>query len=149
MTKRRLFGAAFFCIWLALAELWAVMALTGMSLWPRWVQRAVPAAVICAYAVSFALSAWFFLRIRSRRDCEPLYREAMAAFVAGDFDGAEENLNEILRTNALDGDCIFLKAHIALARGRKRRARRLFRKCRDFDEEGKWAWEIKSTLETL
>ena len=152
LKRRYLAGAAFLCVWLALAESWVLHELIRPAGARAGLGGLLPAAVAALYAVSAALSAWVLARKRfcaAPGDVDGLYREAMAAFVAGDFEGAHGHLNEILKGNPLDCDCMFLKAEMALARGRKRRAKRLFRKCRDFDEEGKWAWEIQTALEKL
>lgn len=150
--RRHLAGAAFLCVWLALAEIWALYELTGHAGVPATLGAFLPATVAGLYVASAAFSACIMLRKRSSAgpvDIDGLYRGAIAAFVAGDFEGAHGHLKQIRKRDPLDCDCLFLEAEVALARGRKRRAKRLFRKCMDFDEEGKWAWEIQTALEKL
>ena len=82
-------------------------------------------------------------------EMDEMYGAALAAFAAGRDEEVLRILRNMLRRRALDPDCLFLRAQTSLRRGDKRRARRLFRKCRDFDEEGKWTWEIGAALDNL
>ncbi len=147
-TGRYLLGAVFFCVWVLLVQAWIFISLTQPATLAPWLEKTVPAMALVLYGAGFALSAWVAaaLRMRQGSDEDVLYSEAMKAFVAGDFDAANAMVRRILKTGALDCDCIFIQAHVALRQGRKRRAKRLFRKCRDFDEEGKWVWETERAL---
>ena len=78
---------------------------------------------------------------------EDLYSRALAAFLGGNDELAEKLLKKAMEKRPLDADCLFLRGQTALMGKRKHRARRYFRKCLVYDENGKWEREIQGALD--
>ncbi|MCD6405951.1 MAG: hypothetical protein J7M19_09000 [Planctomycetes bacterium] len=151
LRKGYLLGAAVLALWVALVEAYVVLRIVS----PEGLRGYVmPALVWGAVGISAAnaLVAALFLWRDSRvgpSERRALYREALEAFARGDDAECERILKGLLWAGAPDVDCLFLRAQAAAGGGRSRRAKRLFRKCRDFDEKGKWDWEIRNAIEKL
>ncbi len=149
--RRYLLGAGAFVLWLVAAETLVVSSVAGLEVGFRWRELAWGVAV-GLYVANFALSLVYVLRRRGggvQQQRKELYCAALEAFLAGDDAKAGKELMKLRKIDPLDPDGLFLEAEVALAAGRERRAKSLFRRCRDFDEEGKWEWEIECALERL
>lgn len=151
LRKRYLLGAAVLALWAALVEARVGLGIVSPKGLGGYVMQALVWSAVGIWTVN-ALVAAFFLWRSSRvgpPDRRALYLEALEAFMRGDDDECERVLKGLLRAGAPDADCLFLRAQAAAGGGRSKRAKRLFRKCRDFDEKGKWDWEIRNALRKL
>lgn len=119
---------------------------------PIYIGPALLAAVLGVSVANAANEITHIVRerknIRTGR-VEEFYMQALKAFVSGEDRLADGYLRDALQADELNADCLFLRAQVAIRLGRERRARRLLRKCGDFDENGKWKWEIAAALGRL
>lgn len=150
LGRRYLWAAVYFAVWVLVVQARLVASVMGAS--QTTLSRGLTAAAAAILGINSILSFLYLYRERrapDRRETDSLFGAAMAAFAAGRDDEVERIVRKLLRVRAFDPDCLFLGAQSALRTGKKGRARRLFRKCACFDEEGKWAWEIRRALERL
>ncbi len=150
--RRKYFlGAAVFVVWVLAIEGYVAAKSVNPVDAPSYVRPAFLATVIVLSAATVLWEIIVFVRSRAKAAgrLEELYRSALARFAAGDDERAEILLREAVKLDPLDVDCLFLRAEVSRRMGNVSRARRLFRKCRDFDEKGKWKWEIDSALASL
>jgi hypothetical protein len=152
LRKSHLRGALFLLLWLVPAEAYVLVTMTK----PAGLPASLPSAAWMTAAGLWVLNATLALihimrSARARRDKmgEKLFSEALQAHLCGKDAEAEKLLRRLLAIDASDPDALFLRAQTAARLGKTRRAKRLFRKCRDFDEKGKWTWEIVSAMENL
>ncbi|MHC4712159.1 MAG: tetratricopeptide repeat protein [Planctomycetota bacterium] len=147
LRRRYLLGALYFAGWVFLITARVLFSVLGLPLTgaANWLSTAAAAVfgMNCALALCYI---YWERRAPRAEDMDETYGAALAAFAAGRDKEVLRILRKMLRRRALDPDCLFLWAQTALREGDKRRARRLFRKCRDFDEEGKWTWEVERAL---
>ena len=101
----------------------------------------------CGMASSLLHSSRMRGPAREQRDAH--YREGMVAFLRDELDAAEAKFKAALRLDPGDVDSMLQLGTILKARGQRRRARRMFKKCRSRDLEGKWEWEISRELSEL
>jgi len=152
LRRRYLSAAAELVVWAAFIEGYVLVRTVSPSGLPRYAETVLLTGVLGIFAANAIVEG---LRlVRESRNAfggrlDDIYREALAAFVAGDDKKADELLRTALRLDGLNVDCLYLRAEVAARLGATARARRLFRKCRDFDETGKWKWEIEAALERL
>ncbi len=150
LRRRYLLGALYFAVWVFLITARALVSVPGLPATGAANWFSAGAAALFGMNCALALCYIYWERGAPRaEDMDETYGTALAAFAAGRDEEVLRILRKMLRRRAFDTDCLFLWAQTALRRGDKRRARRLFRKCRDFDEEGKWAWEIERALRHL
>ncbi len=81
---------------------------------------------------------------REKRDAH--YREGMIALLRNDLEEAEAGFKAALRLDPWDADSMLQLGTVYRSGGRPRRARRMLKKCRANDLEGKWEWEIAEEL---
>jgi tetratricopeptide (TPR) repeat protein len=152
LRRRYLSAAAELVVWAAFIEAYVLVRTVSPSGLPRYAEAVLLTGVLGIFAVNAIVEGLRLVRDAgnaSGGQLDEIYREALAAFVAGDDKKADELLRTALRFDALNVDCLYLRAEVAARLGAMARARRLFRKCRDFDETGKWNWETKAALERL
>jgi len=152
LGRKYLLGAGLLIMWvLALEAFFMLRAVSPVSVAP-WVEPALLTVVCVAWAANAVVAAAAIKRrsgTASAAARDELYRKGLAAFAAGNDEGCRSFLKKLLAADRLDADCLFLAASIALKQGKIARAKRLFRKCRDFDEKGKWSWHINAALEEI
>ncbi len=152
LRKKYLSGAMVIVLWTALAQAYILLKAITPSGLPIYVHPALLAALVSIFAANAVLEVLHLARDARASQGERLdevYSRALTAFLSGEHAKADELLKTALSIDNLDPDSLFLRAQVAAALGKKRRARRFLRKCRDFDEEGKWKWEIASAMERL
>jgi len=116
---------------------YVVALVAGLGLW--------------AYAVGDTLAlAARSRRIEAKADVADAHiRQALAAYLADDYDGAGAALKGALRINPDDPDALFHLGAVHAAAGRPRPAARAFRKCLRCDLDGKWEREVHARLQRL
>lgn len=147
-----LLGALVFVLWSALVEAYVIVGAVNPVGTPGYVRPTLLWAACGVYglnALAALLLLWKSRRAGTTESRGDLHRRALEAFARGSDRECERLLDGLGSMEALDADCLFLRAQAALRQGKRRRAKRLFRKCRDFDEKGKWSWEIAAALEKL
>ena len=145
-------GAAIVALWAALVECYAVVRVLNPSGLPLYIEPALLAGIVSIWSANAVLEGLQLERARRNRlsgRIETLYADALTAFASGEDAKADELLRSALHSDELNVDCLFLRAQVALKQGKTGRARRLLRKCRDFDEKGKWRWETQAAWERL
>jgi|GEM_PF-5665320 len=152
LRRKYLSAALILVVWTVMLEAYLLLKVIRPSGLPVYVEPGLLTALVSVFAANVVLEIIHLARasrnIATGR-LDEIHAQALAAFVAGEHQKADELLKAALRLDGLDPDCLFLRAQVAEWLGKKRRARRLLRKCRDFDEKGKWKWEIASALERL
>jgi hypothetical protein len=152
LRRKYLSAAAIMAVWTVMLEAYLLLKVIRPSGVPVYVEPGLLTALVSVFAANVVLEIILLARASrsvSTGRLDEIYSEALAAFVAGEDQKADELLKSALRLDGLDPDCLLLRAQVAARLGKKRRARRLLRKCRDFDEKGKWKWEIHTLLEHL
>ena len=153
LLRKKYISAAFVIVlWTALAQAYVLLKAINPSGLAVYVHPALLAALVSIFAANAVLESLHLARDgRAAQDerLDEVYSQALTAFLSGEHSKADELLKTALRIHNLDPDSLFLRGQVAAALGKKRRARRFLRKCRDFDEEGKWKWEIASAIERL
>lgn len=153
ILRRKYFsGAVILILWIGALDAYVLMKNLNPSGVPLYVEPALLAALISTFAANATNEVLHIGRQQrnlSTGRVDELYSRALAAFVAGEDRSADDLLRSALRLDELNVDCLFLRGQVAGRLGRNHRARRLLRKCGDFDENGKWKWEISAILERL
>jgi len=145
--RRYLLGAGLLLLCVLLFEGYAGLLVVSPSGAPGWLGAALFWLAAGIWALN-ALAEGLLWASGGEGEREEVYRRALEAFAAGEDERCEKLLASALRRGPLDADFLFLRAQAALKAGRRRRARRLFRKCRDFDEKGKWTGRIESAMKS-
>ena len=150
LFRRKYFsGAAMVIMWLLLIETLIGLAVVRPVGIADYVMPAGIAGAIAVFALNLLTQGVQLSQAGRKAKADQMFSQALSSFVAGDDEKAEEILHDLQSIDRLDVDCLFLRAKIALKQGKTRRAGRLFRKCRDFDEKGKWSWEIRQATNRL
>ncbi len=145
-------GTAYFLIFMAGVD--AVVA-------ARWLLDVDWAADLLLAGIAVAGLVWLvaFLdmaRLAFFRDYEKRAEErrtlagrGVRAYAAGRLGEARTAFRACLALDARDADALFWYGCIEARRGKRRRARRAFRRCVRHDLDGKWAWQTGVELERL
>lgn len=153
IIRRKYFrAAALIVLFLGLLQVYLLVKAIHPAGLPAWTEPAVLAGIIAILAANAAFEAYILVRGRgvdARARLESLYSQALGAYIRGDDGKASELLRAASRLDGLNADVLFLRAQVAARQGHSRRAGRLFRKCMDFDEKGKWGWETQTALNRL
>jgi len=152
LRKRYFLAAAELALFLALVQVYILVEIIRPTGIPARLGAAVLTGAIAIAAVNAAFEIIRLARnnhLRAANSLETLYSQALAAYISMEDAKAEEILRRALRLDGLNVDVLFLRAQVAARLGNARHARRLFRKCRNFDEKGKWGWETQVALEHL
>jgi hypothetical protein len=153
LLRRKYISAAVILVsWTVALDAYILLRVLSPSGLPLYIGPALLAAVLGVLVANAVNELTHMVRertnIRTGR-VDEFYLQALKAFVSGEDRLADGYLKDALQVDELNADCLFLRAQVAMKLGRERRARRLLRKCGDFDENGKWKWEIAAALERL
>jgi hypothetical protein len=152
LRRKYVLGAAIFVVWALFVEGYVLVRTVNPAGLTNYVKPSLLAGLLVIFAASAGRELLHLARVHGLHaadQLQELYSEALGAYVSGEDKRADEILRQALKFDKLDVDCLFLRASVAARLGRRSRARRLFRKCRNFDEKGKWGWEVERALETL
>ena len=126
--------------------------LIGVFVSPGRFASALPVTFfVMLVAVWLATQGLFILKVRSeeQKDLEErnrLFRKFMIAMLKNDLENARRQLERILETDREDVDALFHLCQLLRATGDNEGAEKVLKRCRDFDEEGKWKWELVDTI---
>jgi tetratricopeptide (TPR) repeat protein len=151
--RRKYFrAAAVMVVFLALLQAYVLLRMVRPAGVPDYAPAAV-LALMLAVAIANAVAEGYHITRRRHfavgGKAEELYANALRAYISGEDKKADEFLSSALSLDELNADLLFLRAVVATRLGKAKRARRLFRKCRNIDENGKWSWEIDAALSRL
>ena len=127
----------------------------GATLEAPWESDALFGALLFAvgvYAYSLADIALHLTRAaigRNSAERENRFRQGVIAAATGDTDAAAEALRAALAIDSTDVEAHLHLGTLYARQGRRRKARAQLRRCRKFDVEGKWDWEVDCELERL
>lgn len=76
-------------------------------------------------------------------------RAGLAAAVRGDAERAEREFRRVLAIDPTDVEAHLNLGTVLAQSGNVRRARRFLKRCRRFDIDGKWDWEVEQELAAL
>lgn len=150
--RKYLSAAVVLVLWTAALDAYILLKTLRPAGVPLYVEPVLLTALVATFAANLVNELLHIERERrniSTGRVDELYAKALAAYVAGEDHSADDLLRSALQLDELNADCLFLRGQIAAQLGRKRRARRLLRKCNDFDENGKWKHEIDSVVGQL
>ena len=126
--------------------------LIGVFVSPGKFASALPVSfLILLVVVWLATQALFILKVRGEeeKDFEKrsrLFRKFMIAMLKNDLEDARRQLERILEADREDVDALFHLHQLLKATGDNEGAGKMLKRCRDFDEKGKWKWELADTL---
>jgi hypothetical protein len=152
LRRRYFLAAGILIVFLAVVQAWVLARVIHPAGVPGWTGPLLLAGAIAIWAANAAFEVYEAAggkRHDAANRVAALYSEALGAYISADDEKAEGLLRSAMRIDGLDADLLFLRAQAAAHRGDKRRAGRLFRKCMDFDEKGKWGWEARTALKRL
>lgn len=127
----------------------------GATLEAPWESEALFAALLATvgvYAYSLADIAINLARAaigKNSVERENRFRQGVVAATSGDMDAAAEALKGTLAIDSTDVEAHLHLGSLYAGQGRRRKARAHLRRCRKFDVEGKWDWEVDCELERL
>jgi tetratricopeptide (TPR) repeat protein len=153
MSRRKyLSAAAVLVLWTASLDAYILLKTLKPAGIPLYVEPALLTMLVATFVANLVNELLHIGRERrniSTGRVDELYGQALSAYVSGEDHKADDLLKSALQLDELNADCLFFRGQVAAQLGKKRRARRLLRKCRDFDENDKWKWEIASILGQL
>lgn len=121
-------------------------ALGSGWLWALWLSAGG------LWLASASATGWWLWRRhpeRFRQVNDELYREAIDQYLKGHWSEARWRLAKILGADRTDCDALIHLGTLHRHTGQPEEARRLLRRCRELDTEGKWRWEIQEELARL
>jgi len=104
---------------------------------------------------AFAIGDTMALALRRRRiealadAANARIRDALVAYLRGDYAGAVKALRAALRINDQDPDALFHLGVVCAHMGQRRKARRALHQCIRHDHDGKWDSEAHEQLRAL
>ena len=152
MRRKYLKAAAVIVVFLALLQAYVLLWVIRPAGVPEYAPAAVLAMMLAVAIANVVAEIYHITRRRhfaAGGKAEELYASALRAYISGEDRKADEFLSSALGLDELNVDFLFLRAVVATRLGKIKRARRLFRKCRNIDENGKWRWEIEAALSKL
>lgn len=148
--RRYVSGALVFITWALIVEAWIFLNTVEPAGAPAKTEKFLLTAAAAVYGIHLAVELVLFIRRGKKQEsADELYLRALAAWTAGRAEDSLDLARRAARRGAGEADCLFLAANAAIAAGKRRAARRFLRKCRDFDEKGKWSWHVEETLRRL
>ena len=125
-------------VWPGWAPVWAVLSAGGLAM-GAW----VVSVVLTGLQVSRGDPA------RSAEERETLFREGLAAYLRGDHEAAAGAFRAVLRLFRGDVEAHLRLALVYKARGEPEAARAALRRCRFYDADDTWRWEVERELAGL
>jgi len=116
---------------------------------PGWVPWAAGAVAIGAWLASVGGTAYAAARrlpSRSAEERDALFRDGLAAYLRGDLDAAAGTFRAVLRLHRADVEAHLKLAMVHKARGEWRQAVAELRRCRYYDADDAWRWEVEREL---
>jgi len=125
--------------------------LIGVFVVPGKFAAALPVTFLVMLVVIWGVAqGLFILRVRNEEEGDlerrqKLFREYVVASLRGDLETARHKLDKVLEMNRGDVDALFHLYQLLRSTGDEAGAKKILKKCRDLDEEGKWKWELQES----
>lgn len=166
---RRLWIAAL-CVWPGLPQVWSGQEVLGLilatsfalalnlALVSRWIWTEAFApgwpeffgtVAVCHWLASLGYTLWWIGLChpeRHRAEIDRLFREAMEAYLQGQWNEARRRYERILAMDETDADALMQLGTLYVRAEQPASARRAFRQCLELEGGAKWRWEIEQSL---